>query len=221
MGSANKGTRPLYDLVLFDNDGVLVDSEPHANAVLIHLLKSFGLSLTYEESFALFVGSSMSRVRKVAEDRLRRALPSSFEERYQTDLFERLRAGLMPIPGIQNTLDRIDIPRCVASSGSKDRVRVTLELTGLWSYFEGRVFSREDVSRGKPAPDLFLLAAETMGAKPKRCAVVEDSPLGIEAANAAEMTSFGFAREMPASRLREATGGIFRKMEELPALLGF
>ena len=98
-------------------------------------------------------------------------------------------------------------------------MRLTLELTGLWPYFEGRTFSREAVTRGKPAADLFLLAAETMGADPKRCAVVEDSPLGIEAANAAGMTSFGFAREMPARRLSEATGGIFKSMEELPAFL--
>jgi HAD superfamily hydrolase (TIGR01509 family) len=209
-----------FDLVIFDNDGVLVNSEPHANDVLIQLMRDYGLPLTYEESFALFVGSSMSRVRKVAENEIGRRLPADFEQRYQSVLFERLKTGLEPIPGIREVLDLISVPTCVASSGTRERVRITLELTGLWSFFEGRIFSRKDVARGKPAPDLFLFAAETMGARPERCAVVEDSPLGIRAANTAGMTSFGFAREMSQERLHEATGGIFKRMEELPVLLG-
>jgi HAD superfamily hydrolase (TIGR01509 family) len=208
-----------FDLVIFDNDGVLVNSEPHAISVLTHLLNEHGFSSTYDENFALFVGSSLGRVRKLAEARLGRKLPEDFDNRYYADLFDRFRQGLEPIAGIKTALNGIDSPKCVASSGPHERIRLALETTGLWPVFEGKVFSRDDVRRGKPAPDLFLFAAESMGVRPNRSAVIEDSPLGIEAANAAGMTSFGFAASTPKDRLISATGAIFTKMQDLPKLL--
>jgi HAD superfamily hydrolase (TIGR01509 family) len=210
---------PRFDLVIFDNDGVLVDSEPVANRVLSALLTEYGLPCTPEESIATFMGHSMAQVRSMVEARLGRPVPAELEARYFEQVFAEFERSLQPIPGIVDALRSIEPAVCVASSGTHERIRLTLGATGLWDRFGGRVFSAEDVPRGKPAPDLFLHAARALGADPRRCAVVEDSPAGITAANAAGMTSFGFARLVPAERLRHATGAVFRDMLRLPALL--
>ncbi len=218
--SDRQGARPyVFDLVIFDNDGVLVDSEPHANEILAALLTQVGLPTTYEDSIAEFMGGSFERVRRMAEDRLGEALPVDFEDQYHARLFERFRTALEPVRDVVWALDRIDIPTCVASSGTHDRIRVSLEVTGLYPRFAGRIYSATDVERGKPAPDLFLHAARRQSVPPRRCAVIEDTALGIEAANAAGMTSFGFAAMGPVDRLAHATGGIFHSMRDLPDLL--
>jgi HAD superfamily hydrolase (TIGR01509 family) len=210
---------PRFDLVIFDNDGVLVDSEPVANRVLSALLTEYGLPCTPEESIATFMGHSMAQVRTMVEARLGRPVPAELEARYFEQVFAEFERSLQPIPGIVDALRSIEPAVCVASSGTHERIRLTLGTTGLWDRFGGRVFSAQDVSRGKPAPDLFLHAARALGADPRRCAVVEDSPAGITAANAAGMTSFAFARLVPAERLRHATGAVFADMRRLPALL--
>jgi HAD superfamily hydrolase (TIGR01509 family) len=209
----------VVDLVIFDNDGVLVDSEPHANAILADLLTQAGLPITNEECVTQFMGGSLARVREAVEGRLGRRLPIDFEEHYHARLFERFQAGLAPVEDVSWALDRVGLPVCVASSGTQERIRLSLTVTGLIGYFEGRMFSVDDVQRGKPAPDLFLFAAEQLGVAPSACAVVEDSALGIAAANAAGMVSFGFARVGPIERLERATGGVFTSMRELPAML--
>ena len=208
-----------FDLVIFDNDGVLVDSEWHANGILADLLCEAGLPSTRESCMAEYIGSTMARVREIAESRLGRVLPDDLEERYHDRLFEAFRTGLTAVPGVVEALGAIATPTCVASSGTHARIRLALTTTGLLSRFDGRIFSAQDVARGKPEPDLFLHAASTLGIRPQRCAVVEDSPLGVEAANRAGMTAFGFARTTPAERLRAAGGGVFTSMEELPRLL--
>ena len=208
-----------FELVIFDNDGVLVDSEWHANGILADLLCEAGLPSTRESCIAEYMGSTMARVRKVAEGRLGRPLPADLEDRYHERLFETFRTTLTAVPGVADALTQIETPTCVASSGTHERIRLSLTTTGLLGRFEGRIFSAQDVARGKPDPDLFLHAAKSLGIRPERCAVIEDSPLGVEAANRAGMTAFGFARMMPAERLREATGGIFTSMDELPTLL--
>jgi len=210
---------PSFDLVIFDNDGVLVDSEPVANAVLARLLTEYGFPCTTEESIAAFMGRSVPQVRAIVQERLGRPLPADLEARYRADLYPTFQDWLQPIPGVVEALRAIALPVCVASSGTHERIRLTLGCTGLWDRFGGRVFSAQDVTRGKPAPDLFLHAAATLGVEPRRCAVVEDSPAGVTAANTAGMTSFAFARLAPATALGHATGGIFSDMTELPALL--
>ena len=208
-----------FDLVIFDNDGVLVDSEGHAGAVLSGLLSELGLPTTPEESFAQYLGSSLATIRTRAEERLGRPLPLEFEAWYHDRLFELFRTSLQPVPGVTAVLDGLDVPTCVASSGTHERIRLALTATGLLERFDGRIFSASDVARGKPAPDLFLHAARVLGADPARCAVIEDSRVGIEAANAAGMTAFGFARITPAEELRHARGGVFQAMAELPTML--
>ena len=208
-----------FELIIFDNDGVLVDSEPVANQVLASLLTEYGFPCTPEESIATFMGHSMPQVRAMVEERLGRPVPADLEARYIEQLFPTFERSLRPIPGIEDALRAIDQTVCVASSGTHARIRLTLGATGLWDRFGGRVFSAQDVVRGKPAPDLFLHAAASLGVDPRRCAVVEDSPAGVTAANAAGMTSFGFAGLMPAERLAHATGAVFSDMRLLPGLL--
>ena len=208
-----------FDLVIFDNDGVLVDSEGHANGILTDLLREYGFTMTREECTATFLGRTLASIRQWVEPKLGRTLPADFEDRYHDRLFEVFRTQLTAVPGVADAIDRIPLPACVASSGTHERIRLALTATGLLPRFDGRIFSAQDVARGKPAPDLFLHAASTLGIRPERCAVIEDSPLGIEAANRAGMTAFGFARMTPAARLRAAPGGIFTSMDELPALL--
>jgi HAD superfamily hydrolase (TIGR01509 family) len=166
------------------------------------------------------MGSTLASVRERVECTLGRALPADFESRYHERLFCVFRTELTAVPGVEAALDRISTPTCVASSGTHERIRLALTTTGLYERFAGRIFSADDVLQGKPEPDLFLHAAGTLGIHPQRCAVIEDSPLGVEAANRAGMTAFGFARMTPPERLREARGGVFRAMDELPALLG-
>jgi len=210
-----------FDLVIFDNDGVLVDSEGHANRILSDLLSQSGwaVTMTREECMAEFMGRSLVAIRQLIERRLGHALPADFESRYHARLFEAFDTELTAVPGIEEALERIPVPTCVASSGTHERIRRALAATGLLPRFEGRIFSAEDVARGKPAPDLFLHAARSLGVAPSRCAIVEDSPLGVDAANAAGMIAFGFARLTSPGLLSHARGGIFSSMIELPALL--
>ena len=203
------------EFVIFDNDGVLVDTESAANAVLADLLTSYGLPTTVDDSFRLYLGTSLPYVRSAAERAMGKPIPDSFEIEYHAGLFRKLDQGLEPIPGVREALQDLGLEFCVASSGSMERIERTLRQVDLWHHFEGRAFSAESVGASKPAPDLFLHAAKKMGVQPSRCIVVEDSPWGIQAANSAGMTSWGFVYRTPRERLSEATGGILSSMEEL------
>lgn len=207
-----------WELVIFDNDGVLVDSEPIANAVMAGLLTALGHPTTPEESAERYLGSTVGRVRRLVEDAGGAPLPADFEERYQTELFARFDRGLQAVPGVADALAAVAAPTCVASSGTPKRIRRSLALTGLDGHFDGRLFSASEVPRGKPAPDLFLHAAAVMGADPARVAVVEDSPAGVSAARAAGMTVLGYCALTPAAALAGAVA-TFADMAELPSLL--
>jgi HAD superfamily hydrolase (TIGR01509 family) len=205
-----------FELLILDNDGVLVDSEPIANRVLSKLLTEYGDPTTFEETVERYMGTSLAHTRQVVEAKLGRPLPADLEDRYHDELFARMRAELRPINGIEAALDAIDLPTCVASSGTHERIEFALKTTGLYPRFAGRIFSAEDVERGKPFPDLFLYAAEQVGADPAACVVVEDSPYGVQAAKAAGMTVIGYAAMTPAERLVEADT-LITTMADLPA----
>ena len=209
------------DLVIFDNDGVLVDSERLANEILAVLLTEAGLATTTEQSIATYLGSSMERVRELAEAALGRPLPTDLIDRYHDELFDRMGNELTAVDGIEAVLDGIgDRARCVASSGSPDRIRRSLTVTGLLDRFApGALFSAAEVERGKPAPDVILHAATSMGAAPERCLVVEDSPAGVTAAKAAGMRVIGFAALTPAARLDAADHVVSRTDDLLRAML--
>ncbi|CAL9462800.1 HAD family hydrolase [Streptomyces sp. enrichment culture] len=211
-----------YDLVIFDNDGVLVDSEPISNRLLAGYLTELGHPTTYEDSIRDFMGSAMHRVHDLVEERTGRRLPDDFDDVFHGRVFAAFERELKAIPGVVDVLEKLtadEVPYCVASSGSHERIRVGHRTTGLDRWFtDERIFSSQDVGRGKPAPDLFLYAAERMGVAPERCAVVEDSPLGVQAALAAGMDVYGFTAMTPADRLAGAER-LFAEFRELPDLL--
>lgn len=211
-----------YDLVIFDNDGVLVDSEPISNRLLAAYLTELGHPTTYEDSIRDYMGSAMHRIHELVLERTGRRLPADFDATFHSRVFDAFRRELQPVTGAAEILEKLradGVPYCVASSGSHERIRVALRKTGLYGLFgEERVFSSEDVGRGKPAPDLFLHAARTMGVPPQRCAVVEDSPLGVQAAIAAGMDVYGYTATTPAAKLAQAHAR-FADMAELPQLL--
>ncbi|MFE9700170.1 HAD family hydrolase [Streptomyces sp. NPDC006270] len=211
-----------YELVIFDNDGVLVDSEPLANTVLSGYLTELGHLTSYDESLRDYMGSAVHRVHDLVEERTGQKLPEDFDSTLNTRTFAAFQRELVAVDGVEQLLGKLvadGVDYCVASSGSHERIRVAHRRTGLDQWFEEEwIFSSEDVGRGKPAPDLFLYAAERMGVAPERCVVIEDSPLGVEAARAAGMDVYGFTSMMPADRLVGVTGH-FSDMAQLPELL--
>jgi len=211
-----------YDLVIFDNDGVLVDSEPISNRHLAAYLTELGHPTTYEDSIRDYMGSAMHRVHELVEQRSGRKLPEDFDDVFHARVFAAFERELQPVAGVGDVLGKLTadgVRYCVASSGSHERIRVGHRTTGLDRWFgDELIFSSQDVGRGKPAPDLFLYAAERMGVAPERCVVVEDSPLGVQAAVAAGMDVYGFTAMTPAEKLAGATG-FFADMRKLPELL--
>jgi HAD superfamily hydrolase (TIGR01509 family) len=211
---------PPFALVIFDCDGVLVDSEPIANAVFSAMLAELGLAVSDDDMVGLFVGRTTAHCLEIAEDMLGAPLPPGFAEDCRRRTQWALQSGLRAIPGVEAALGAIRLPYCVASNGERDKMRMTLGLTGLLPRFEGRMYSADDVTHGKPAPDLFLHAARHCGVAPSACVVIEDSPTGVIAGIAAGMTVYGYAGLVPAARLQQAGAHqVFDDMRRLPALL--
>jgi HAD superfamily hydrolase (TIGR01509 family) len=185
------------------------------------LLQVCGLKFTLEEMFDTFVGHSRAQCLAKVETMLGEPPPSELDRRYQDDINLALENSVAAIEGIEVVLNNLSIPSCVASSGSHDKMKLTLGKTGLIHLFEGNIFSTSDVERGKPHPDIYLHAATVMGGhQPARCLVIEDSPLGVTGAVAAGMNVFGFAELMPAHKLK-ASGAhlVFNHMYNLPDLI--
>ena len=210
------------ELVIFDCDGVLVDSERIANEVFARALREVcGLEFTFEQMLETFVGHSKDQCLAKIEALLGGPPPAELERRYRDEIDAALADSVEPVAGIDAVLNELSLPFCVASSGSHDKMRLTLGKTGLYDYFAGNIFSTGEVARGKPHPDIYLHAAARMGGvDPARCLVVEDTPLGITGARAADMHAFGYAGLMPAPKL-EAAGAhrVFDHMPDLPALI--
>ncbi|MDI7860390.1 HAD family hydrolase [Rhizobiaceae bacterium n13] len=185
---------PVADknLLIFDCDGVLVDSEPISIQILVEAVRQAGVDLDEAGAYRRFLGRSLSTVTDALKDEYGLTVGTDFLEGMRHALYERFRRELKPIEGIAEALDRIDMRRCVASSSQLERIRLSLSVTGLLERLEPNIFSASMVKRGKPAPDLFLHAARAMHAQPDQCIVIEDSPAGIEAAKAAGMTVFAF-----------------------------
>ena len=206
----------LPALVIFDCDGVLVDSEPVANRTLGEMLRELGLDLTQEQIFQSFVGYSLPHCLRVIEGMLGRAPPENFLRELQARTFAAFRTELRAMPGIEQALDALEaagVRYCVASSGDHEKMNTTLGITGLLPRFAGRIFSVTQVARGKPAPDVYLFAARQLGAEPSACVVVEDTPPGVQAGVAAGMTVFGFCAFTPVEKLRAA--GAHRTFDDL------
>ncbi len=179
-------------LLIFDCDGVLVDSEPLAMRALLETIADAGIKIGPARGYERFLGRDLASVTEVLSQEFGVDLTHAALDEMRRRLFELFRRELKPIPGIAEALDAIDLPRCVASSSQIDRVRLALEVTGLRSYFEPNIFCTSMVERGKPEPDLFLHAAHEMGADPSDCVVIEDSPSGVTAAQRAGMSVLAF-----------------------------
>src|SRR5687767_2996277 len=174
-----------FELLILDCDGVLVDSERITNRVFAQMLKQLGVSVTLEDMFEHFVGREMSQCLDLVTELSGRPVPDGFESDYRARTRAALLSELTAVPDIEAALDVIELPYCVASNGSQEKMRMTLGITGLLPRFEGKLVSATEVPRGKPAPDVFLHAAKKFGAAPSACAVVEDTPTGVTAAVAA------------------------------------
>lgn len=209
-------------LVIFDCDGVLVDSETIANEVIVHSLASYDLTLEFDHCMDLFVGTSDNYMQATAK-KMGAQLPPDWLEEIDRKTFARLRQGVPVIAGVVNIIDQLealDIEYCVASNGSDEKMAITLGQTGLLQRFENARFSAHSIGISKPDPGLFLYAAKHFNAPPETCIVIEDSPSGAKAARRANMKCFGYAPHNEGQKLSTEGAQVFRHMEELAGLLG-
>lgn len=210
-------------LIIFDCDGVLVDSEPIAHALLAQMMTDLGHPMSTAESVQKFTGRSLADTLPLIEDVLGRSIPDQIGQHYSRLLLERLRRDLAPIAGVKEAVAMLGYPRCVASSSSLERIHLSLEVTGLASLFGSNIFTATQVRHGKPAPDLYLFAATKMAVAPENCVVIEDSALGVTAGRAAGMKVIGFtggAHAIGDAARHLASAGAHRivsSMTELPA----
>lgn len=208
--------------VIFDCDGVLVDSERLVTQVESEHLKRLGLELSPEEARVEFLGLTVTDTAARIQQQIGGTLPPEWLHDWGMWTALMLTRSLRAVPGVSAVVEglhRIGVPTCVASQSPLPRVQLSLAVTGLAQYFGERVFTASMVARPKPAPDLFQYAAEQMGVEPRSCIVVEDSPSGVAAAVAAGMDVLGYAADSDADRLAAAGAEVFREMGEVPELL--
>jgi HAD superfamily hydrolase (TIGR01509 family) len=211
----------MTELIIFDSDGVLVDSEKIALAVLVRAASAEGVALSMDDAFRSFRGRKMADCVREIERRSGRLVREHFADDLRQATTLAFDAELKPVEGVYAALAEITVPVCVASNGPMSKLTHTLGLTKLLSRFEGRVFSAYEVGSWKPDPGLFLHAAQTLGVRPSRCVVVEDSLSGIHAAKAAGMRVLGFTGGDPEVELElgAVCAELFHRMSDLPALL--
>jgi HAD superfamily hydrolase (TIGR01509 family) len=196
--------------IIFDFDGVIADSEVLSNTVLAEIVTELGVPTTLEDAYLNYMGKRFSEVIAAIEQSVGRTLPPSFGQQCQARTLERFRQELAPIGGAREFIAKfIDVPRCIASSSSPDRLAVCLDVLDMTALFDGRVFSASNVARGKPHPDIFLHAAAEMGVSPRDCIVIEDSASGVIAGSSAGATVIGLLaaghiRDGHAATLKEA-----------------
>jgi HAD superfamily hydrolase (TIGR01509 family) len=208
-----------FDLIVFDCDGVVVDSERIVHGVFGDFMAELGVTLTPQIN-EQFLGRTLADCLRIVAERTGRAAPEGALDRYRERRDRVLREQVQAVDGVRAVLDGLRVPYCIASSGDHSKMRATLGATGLLPLFADKLFSATEVARGKPAPDVFLFAAQRMGAAPERCAVIEDSINGVLAGRAAGMTVFGYADLIAAERLVAAGAHVtFTHMSELPGLL--
>lgn len=207
------------ELVIFDCDGVLVDSEGIATRVLLEEAGALGVHLPVPETFELFRGEKMARCVAIIEARLGTSVPPGFVPRVRQRMADAFTTELRAIDGVEDVLATLSVASCVASSGPIEKIRLSLRVTGLLEYFDDHLFSAYEIGSWKPDPGLFLHAARAMGVAPEGCIVVEDSLPGVTAGVAAGMRVLAFAEGALADRLAAEGGEVFGHMRELPRLL--
>jgi HAD superfamily hydrolase (TIGR01509 family) len=210
-----------FELVIFDCDGVLIDSEPIANVVFSRQLETVGIRMSPEEVMRTFVGQSRDNCIAMAGEMHGVRMSPDFAERWDEALHEALTREVKPVEGVPELLRSLRVPYCVASNGEPMHMELGLSAAGLMPFVKGKLFSAKQVANPKPAPDVYLHAARTMGASPARCAVVEDTATGVKAGVAAGMTVFGFVGgpQSDAATLAALGATPFRHMSQLRPLL--
>ncbi|GAB5553563.1 MAG: HAD family hydrolase [Saprospiraceae bacterium] len=208
-----------YKSIIFDCDGVLVDSEAISNAVLLSMAKELGAKITLEYAEQEFSGKSLKSAFDDIEQHLGRNLPASFEKEYRQRTYEAFKTQIQPVKGIHEVINALSVPFCVASSGPLEKIKLNLKTTELLDKFEGRIFSSYEIGSWKPDPGIFEYAAAKMGFKPEECVVIEDSVAGVQAAKKGGFDVFGFGNQRTYAALEEEGAQVFFKMENLLGLL--
>lgn len=211
--------RSKWKLVIFDCDGVLVDSEPISCGVVAELATDLGHPMTAQEGLKTFAGTSLNFVVEFIESKTGQKIPYPFEEMYRQRTYEVFKTDLQAVEGAEAALKQIDLLKCVASNGPLEKVKSNLDITGLRHFFGEHLFSAYQVQRWKPDPALFLYAAQQVGVAPQDCVVVEDSTHGVEAAIAAGMEVFGLPGSTVPEKLHAAGAKVLSSMNDLPQLL--
>lgn len=208
-----------YKCIIFDCDGVLVDSEKISSKVLVDMANALGATIDMEYAELNFTGKSLESVFLIIENLTGKKLPKNHEREYRDQTFETFKSELQPIKGIHKLLDGISVPFCVASNGPVDKMLLNLSITNLLDKFENRIFSAYQIKRWKPDPELFLHAAKEMGFTPSECVVIEDSMAGIKAARKGGFDVFGFANKHNSEDFEKEGATVFYEMENLIELL--
>jgi HAD superfamily hydrolase (TIGR01509 family) len=210
------------DLVIFDCDGVLVDSEPIAARLTAESVSELGWPMSPEQAKAEFLGDTFTNIIRRIEQRLGRPVPPSWPADSQQRLLDAFRRELKAVPGVRSAIERLQqagVSLAVGSQGSPEKMQLTLALTELLPFFDGRIFSAQQVAHPKPAPDLFLLAARTLGVAPERSVVVEDSTRGVTAARAAGMRVLGYPGSVGVEAMTQAGAELIHDLAQLPELI--
>lgn len=207
--------------IIFDCDGVLVDTERTMISVLLEMASEFGAEMELDHAVKSFSGRQILESISVLESKAQHPFPTDFEKSFRKRAYDRFRQEVQPMPGIQELLSGLEVPYCVASSGPREKILLNLELTSLLSYFPPHhIFSSYDINSWKPDPGIFLHAAEVMGFDPENTAVIEDSTAGVEAAIKGGFAVFAIAHEGNQEELAKLGATTFEHMRELPDLLG-
>ncbi|RCT55848.1 HAD family phosphatase [Winogradskyella sp. KYW1333] len=208
-----------YKCIIFDCDGVLVDSEPLSNQVMVDIANELGANINLKYALRNFKGNSFNNCAQQISDLIGKAVPNNLEEIYRERSFEKFRNEIKPINGIKNVLDDLKLPFCVASSGPESKIKLNLELIGLMEYFQENIFSCYTIGKWKPDPSVFNWAAKTMGYNPNECLIIEDSLIGVEAALNGGFDVFGYTAHDYHDELRKMATKTFSEMLILPELL--
>ncbi|PRX54186.1 HAD family hydrolase [Flagellimonas meridianipacifica] len=208
-----------YKCIIFDCDGILVDSEEISNSILVEMANEIGAKIEMEYALESFAGKSLKSCLEYIEKRIEKPLPNEFEKKFRSRTFSAFKTDLKPIEGIHNLLDQIEIPFCVASSGPVEKIRLNLTTTHLIEKFENRIFSSYEIGSWKPNPRIFEYAAEEMGFKPNQCAVIEDSMVGIKAGLNGGFDVYALVNQKNKDEFKKAGAQVFFGMNELYELL--
>ena len=209
-----------FKLIIFDCDGVLVDSERLTNQVFVDMLAILGINITLQDVMDNYVGIPLQDGITMLEERYQFKLPEDFIVQFNQQSMSLLERDLQPVLGIKEVLATLQAPWCVASNSHTEKLRALLKITALFDRFNGKIFTASQVKRPKPAPDVYLYAASAFDMSPADCLVIEDTPIGVSAAIAAGMTVFGYAAQTSAARLLDAGAhAVFADMKDLPMLI--